>query len=333
MNKESVENDLGCNYLAAYMQRVIEQLKLEDKFSAAKLYKSALHSYQNFAGGKDVLLPMNEVFTPERLKAYERWLTQEKPKPLKPNSVTSYMSILRAVYNRWMPVGTPDYNPKLFADISIRVVAKTKRALREWQMEKLLNAEVSSLSRGQEQALNYFCLMFLCRGMPFIDLAHLRKTDLQGDYLVYLRHKTGVPMKIRLNAHALRLIRKLSKNNPDSPYLLPILDAKVTGRQKQYTHYQDALRNFNKTLARVMKKLLPGVKVSSYTARHTWATIAYHIGVPVGLISQSLGHSSISVTITYLKPFDDEKVDKVNTQVISFAKKCKWRSQRMINSL
>ena len=317
-----VEIDVGRMELSSYMLAVIEKLKHEQKYAAAHGYLCALHSFQDFAGGRGVPLPMNEVFRPERLKAYEEWLMQKKVRPLKPNSVTCYMSSLRAVYNRWMPAGTPGHDAKMFADVHTRVVSQTKRALRGWQMEKVLAG--SPFITGQT-ALDYFRLMFLCRGMPFIDLAHLRKRDLQGRYLVYLRHKTRRPMRVELCPEALRLLRKYGKENPDSPYLLPILDADTSGGWGLYKDYQDALRLFNRDLARVMEFLLPGVRVSSYTARHTWATLAYHMGLPLGIISQSLGHASIRVTETYLKPFENERLDKANKQLIAAVKKGKWK--------
>ena len=318
-----VEIDVGRMELSSYMLAVIEKLKHEQKYAAAHGYLCALHSFQDFAGGRGVPLPMNEVFRPERLKAYEEWLMQKKARPLKPNSVTCYMSSLRAVYNRWMPAGTPGHDAKMFADVHTRVVSQTKRALRGWQMEKVLAG--SPFIAGQT-ALDYFRLMFLCRGMPFIDLAHLRKRDLQGRYLVYLRHKTKRPMRVELCPEALRLLRKYGKENPDSPYLLPILDADTPGGWGLYKDYQDALRHFNRELAPAVELLLPGIRVSSYTARHTWATLAYHMGLPLGVISQSLGHSSIRVTETYLKPFENERLDKANKQLIAAVKKGKWKS-------
>lgn len=330
-----VEIDVGRMELPSYMLAVIEQLKCEQKYAAAHGYLCALHSFQDFAGGRGVSLPMNEVFRPERLKAYEEWLMQKKARPLKPNSVTCYMSSLRAVYNRWMPAGTPGHDAKMFADVHTRVVSQTKRALQGWQMEKVLAGgrtgtpiakPAGRLHITGQAALDYFRLMFLCRGMPFIDLAHLHKRDLQGRYLVYLRHKTRRPMRVELCSEALRLLRKYGKENPDSPYLLPILDADTPGGWGLYKDYQDALRHFNRDLARAMEFLLPGIRVSSYTARHTWATLAYHMGLPLGVISQSLGHASIRVTETYLKPFENERLDKANKQLIATVKKGKWKN-------
>ena len=60
----------------------------------------------------------------------------------------------------------------------------------------------------------------------------------------------------------------------------------------------------------------------TYTARHTWATTAFHTKVTVGVISNALGHSSVKVTETYLKPFENEALDKANKKIIAYVKKC-----------
>ena len=130
---------------------------------------------------------------------------------------------------------------------------------------------------------------------------------------------------------AMRLLQKY-RDKTDSEYLFPLLHGGLF--MEEHNHrYQETLRHFNRELARLMKQLLPGVSVSSYTARHTWATLAYHSGVPVGLISQSLGHSSIRVTMTYLKPFDAEVIDRINRQVISLVKKSKKKKDGRFNML
>ena len=71
----------------------------------------------------------------------------------------------------------------------------------------------------------------------------------------------------------------------------------------------------------------------TYVARHTWATLAFYMGIPVGIICQSLGHSSVRVTETYLKPFENERIDKANRKLISSVRKCKWENTQSYNKL
>lgn len=330
----NVERKNAKDDLRLYIPEVIGMLKREGKFPAMHVYACTLRSYEKFCAEErhpkntTASLSMQEIFTPERLKEYEDWLTGQQSSP---NTISTYMRTLQAVYNRWMSPSIEGYNPVLFKDIYTKVESRTKRALTAEQMEQLRNTDFSVLTLRQQQVLTYFLLMFMLRGMPFIDLAHLRKSDLRNRRITYRRHKTGKLMVVDVPPDAMRLLQKY-RDKTDSEYLFPLLHGGLF-MEEHHHRYQETLRHFNRELARLMKQLLPGVSVSSYTARHTWATLAYHSGVPVGLISQSLGHSSIRVTMTYLKPFDAEVIDRINRQVISLVKKSKKKKDGRFNML
>ena len=330
----NVERKNAKDDLRLYMPEVIGMLKREGKFPAMHVYACTLRSYEKFCAEErypkntTASLSMQEIFTPERLKEYEDWLAGQQSSP---NTISTYMRTLQAVYNRWMSPGIEGYNPVLFKDVYTKVESRTKRALTAEQMEQLRNTDFSVLTLRQQQVLTYFLLMFMLRGMPFIDLAHLRKSDLRNRRITYRRHKTGKLMVVDVPPDAMRLLQK-NRDKTDSEYLFPLLHGGLF-MEEHHHRYQETLRHFNRELARLMKQLLPGVSVSSYTARHTWATLAYHSGVPVGLISQSLGHSSIRVTMTYLKPFDAEVIDRINRQVISLVKKSKKKKDGRFNML
>lgn len=330
----NVERKNAKDDLRLYIPEVIGMLKREGKFPAMHVYACTLRSYEKFCAEErhpkntTTSLSMQEIFTPERLKEYEDWLAGQQSSP---NTISTYMRTLQAVYNRWMSPGIEGYNPVLFKDVYTKVESRTKRALTAEQMEQLRNTDFSVLTLRQQQVLAYFLLMFMLRGMPFIDLAHLRKSDLRNRRITYRRHKTGKLMVVDVPPDAMRLLQKY-RDKTDSEYLFPLLHGGLF-MEEHHHRYQETLRHFNRELARLMKQLLPGVSVSSYTARHTWATLAYHSGVPVGLISQSLGHSSIRVTMTYLKPFDAEVIDRINRQVISLVKKSKKKKDGRFNML
>lgn len=330
----NVERKNAKDDLRLYIPEVIGMLKREGKFPAMHVYACTLRSYEKFCAEErhpknaTASLSMQEIFTPERLKEYEDWLAGQQSSP---NTISTYMRTLQAVYNRWMSPGIEGYNPVLFKDVYTKVESRTKRALTAEQMEQLRNTDFSVLTLRQQQVLTYFLLMFMLRGMPFIDLAHLRKSDLRNRRITYRRHKTGKLMVVDVPPDAMRLLQKY-RDKTDSEYLFPLLHGGLF-MEEHHHRYQETLRHFNRELARLMKQLLPGVSVSSYTARHTWATLAYHSGVPVGLISQSLGHSSIRVTMTYLKPFDAEVIDRINRQVIPLVKKSKKKKDGRFNML
>lgn len=300
--------------LASCMLMVIGQLREEKKYSAVHTYTSTLNSFTEFSGKKNDRMPIEQIFTTGVLKEYQDWLRQ---KELSWNTVSTYMRVLRAMYNRLYPPGTTGVNPKLFDCVYTKVESQTKRALTEEQMETLMNADFSLLSEEKKCTLAWFLLMFLFRGMPFIDLAYLRKRDIKGNTIVYCRHKTGKQVVVGIPKEAVRLLELFTDKNPASPYLFPILDGRLKDEWLLYRCYLDALRNFNKKLEKIGKQLLPGVKISSYTARHTWATLAFYQGTSLGIISNALSHSSFRVTEAYLKPFENEKVDQANNQLIA----------------
>ena len=321
--------------LVEFMTSVIGQLKTEKKYPAVRTYTSTRNSFTAFARDEKKMespesvgeIPLDEapdlsvtaVFTPGRLKAYETWLRGRRNKW---NTVSTYMRTLQAVYNRLCVCGSLIRNPQLFDGVYTKVDSLTKRALTMQQTNILMAADFELLPEEVRCALAYFLLMIYFRGMPFIDLAYLRKQDLQGDCIVYCRHKTGRQMRVCIPREAKKLFEQYRDKNQKSTYLFPILDKKPDGDEAIHECYLQALRHFNKQLQKVAAVLLPGVKLSSYTPRHTWATLAFHEGISIGLISKALGHSSIKVTETYLKPFEDRKVDAANEVLLDLV--AKW---------
>lgn len=320
--------------LVEFMTSVIGQLKAEKKHAAVRTYTSTRNSFVSFVTAEassenegalslpeteeasppaEVPLSVAAVFTPGRLKAYEVWL---RMRGRKWNTVSTYMRTLQAVYNRIHAPGSFTHNPKLFEGVYTRVESLTKRALTVQQVNTLMVTELESLPENVRSALAYFLLMLYFRGMPFIDFAYLRKQDLQGDFIVYCRHKTGRQLTVRIPREAKALFEQFRDKNHRSTYLFPILDDKPKDDADVYDCYRQALRSFNKQLQTIATLLLPGVKQSSYTARHTWATLAFQNGIQIGIISKALGHSSIKVTETYLKPFENQKVDAANDKLL-----------------
>lgn len=316
MDKEEFMNDGVALCLPERMRSIIRALEVSGRYASVHTYRCALRSFTEFAGSVVMSGPAADVFTSGRLKSYQNWLLG---KELSWNSISIYMRTLRAAYNRIFPPGSPGYVPGLFDEVYTRVESQTKRALSGEQMQVLLSPRCGCVGIEGDvlRALRYFRLMFLFRGMPFIDLAYLRKRDLKGDVLSYCRHKTGRRLTVRVPEEAAALLKEVADTNPASIYLFPILDGSLHEGASLYRCYLGALRRFNRNLRKVGVLLLGSAGISSYTARHTWATLAFHLCTPVGIISEALGHSSVRVTETYLKPFGNERVDKANDFLIT----------------
>ena len=202
--------------------------------------------------------------------------------------------------------------------------ADKKRALEASDIGTLVRGTEMDLSKripssSLQKAKMLFVFMFMMRGLPFVDLAFLHKKDLQGNVLSYRRRKTGRTLRVLLSPEALQLVHMVSNKDENSPYLFPILRSK-DGTEAAYKEYQSALRRFNYQLSALKTHLNMSSHLSSYSARHTWATMAYYCEIHPGIISEAMGHSSINVTETYLKPFNDKKIDEANEKVISFVK-------------
>ena len=228
------------------------------------------------------------------------------------------MRTFRAVYNRAVNLRKAPYVPNLFHSVYTGTRADRKRALCEEDIKKVfakLHPSVSTPALRCTQEL--FTLMFLLRGLPFVDLAYLRKDDLRDNVITYRRRKTGRTLSVTLTPEAMILVEKYMNRDISSPYLFSLLKSRE-GTKEAYREYQLALRTFNRQLMLLGELLGLGDKLSSYSARHTWATTAYYCEIHPGIISEAMGHSSITVTETYLKPFQNKKIDEANKRVIDF---------------
>ena len=293
------------------MDNIIQNLEKGEQHSSAHVYRSARNAFCRFMEAK-----RSDSFhlNPELLKGFETYLLE---KQLRLNTVSTYMRMLRATYNRAVDKGVARYVPNLFKGVYTGVQSKTKRALPPEVMAKLMEEQTMK----EHPEYKWFVLMFLLRGIPFIDLAHLRKCDFNGSMITYHRHKTKKELNVSIPDEAMSIILR-SLDTTSSPYLFPILDGNIRNGKEAYKNYQSELRKFNYRLSTLSKELGNGIKLSSYTARHTWATTAYHQKMPIGIISCALGHSSIKVTEAYLKPFGNSELSEANRVIISYVKGC-----------
>ena len=150
-----------------------------------------------------------------------------------------------------------------------------------------------------------------------VDLAHLRKSDLKDGYLTLRRRKTGVPLSARVDSRAMQLLERYRNRDDTSPYLLCFLDGSLEG-MAAYRDYLRILRLLNSKLrALALWRKVPG-KVTSYTARHTWATAGKYCHVPIEIISEGLGHASVTTTEGYMKGFGNSRMDRANKVIMNY---------------
>ena len=246
-----------------FMKQVARGLQMEGNFGTAHVYRSSLNAIIAYRGKDD--FAFNEV-TSEWLKGFEVYL---RSRGCSWNTVSTYLRTFRAVYNRAVDLRRAPYVPHLFRSVYTGTRADRRRALDMEDMKKvfarlLQSAAIPPDMRGAQEL---FILMFLLRGLPFVDLAYLRKSDLRGDVITYRRRKTGRPLSVTLTPEAMFLLQKYMNRDKRSPYLFPILRS-AEGSPEAYREYQLALRHFNYQLELLGRFLGLKDRLSSYTAKH-----------------------------------------------------------------
>ena len=285
----------------------IGRLREEGRYSTAHVYQNALLSFSKFCGVHSVSF---RQVTRERLRRYEQHLYECG---LKPNTISTYMRMLRSIYNRGVEAGSAPYVHRLFHEVYTGVDVRQKRALPVVALRRLLYEDPQSDRLRRTQAI--------------ADLTHLEKSALDSNVLRYNRVKTKTPMSVEVLDSAQEMLDQLRNRQSPRPgcpdYLFGILHGdKKRKDERAYREYQSALRRFNYCLKSLAKRLRLNFPVTSYTLRHSWATTAKYRGVPIEMISESLGHKSIKTTQIYLKGFELKERTEVNRMNLSYVKRC-----------
>jgi integrase len=158
-----------------------------------------------------------------------------------------------------------------------------------------------------------FIFSFYALGMPFVDLAFLKKEQIKDDKLTYFRHKTGQNITIKLEPCMKEILYRYLSANRD--YAFPIINS--SNNDKAYAEYLIMLNRYNRTLKKIAQKAGIQSRLTSYTPRHTWASLAYNNCIDLHVISKALGHSNPQTTLTYIRQIDDTRLEEANHSIIS----------------
>ena len=297
-NRQTGEQSLFC-----FMQGIIGQLKQLGKVRTSETYTAALASFMKFREGQDILLCEIDGNT---MMLYEAWL---KGKGICPNTVSFYMRILRAVYNRAVDKElTEQKHP--FKHVYTGIGKTVKRAIPLKAIKHIKELDLT-LKSHLDYARDMFLFSFYTRGMSFIDMAFLRKKDLQNGILSYRRQKTGQQLFIKWEKPMQEIIDRYDTQG--SPYLLPIIrDMEVDGRKQ----YKKTAHLVNQKLKKLGMRLGLSIPLTTYVARHAWASIAKSKNISLSVISEAMGHDSENTTRIYLASLDTSLVDKANSLIL-----------------
>ncbi len=291
--------------LRVFSHKLTEHLKRTGKHRLAETYTSAVNSLMRFRGERgDIRLDeMNE----DLIKEYEHYLLDDCG--LCRNTSSFYNRNLRAIYNRAVKKElTIDRHP--FAEVYTGVDKTTKRAIPIQTVKEIKDLDLSK-DAGMAFARDLYLMSFNLRGISFVDLAMLETDQLKNGYLTYSRQKTRQKLEIKWEKQMQEIVDR--HHVKGSRYLLPIISEYGGDIRRQY---QNALHRMNVLLKKIGQMVNCPIPLTTYTARHCWATTAYRLNIPTPSISQALGHDSEKTTRIYLKSLDNQMIDDANLTVI-----------------
>lgn len=289
--------------LVSFTRELIDDLKKIGKKATVKRFDATLNSLMRYTGGNEI--EWKEV-TSTFILGYEEFLIK---RGLCRNSTSFYMRNLRAIVNRAIELDFEvTRNP--FKHVYMGVDKTIKRAVSLDVVQKIRDIDLGG-HPSLDFARKVFMFAFYTRGMSFVDIAFLKKSDMNNGLITYSRRKTRQQISVRIEPEIKKLIDSFGNNETD--YLLPIITEAGGDVERQY---ENAYFRINRNLQKVGKQLGLETKLTLYVARHAWASIAHSNNVALSTISKAMGHDSEKTTVIYLKSLDSSSVDKANSDII-----------------
>lgn len=304
MNVKNKRQTVSQKAFVPFTRALIAQLNQVGRPRIAEKYATTLNSFLRFLHGKEI--DWKDMDAP-LMMAYETCL---RASGICPNTSSYYLRNLRAIYNRAVEQGlTVQQFP--FRQVYTGIDKTVKRAVPIKVIRRLHDLDLSSQPL-MDWARDMFLFSFYTRGMSFVDMAFLKKKDLQHGILSYRRKKTGQLLFIKWERPMQEIIDKY--NIRHTPYLLPIIKEMDRDERRQYIN---ASHLVNHKLKKIGEEMGLSVPLTMYVARHGWATIARSRNIPLSTISEALGHDSEKTTRIYLASLDTSVIDQANKIILN----------------
>ena len=313
-------------YVSTYFKHRIGVLRREGKYGTAHSLEVTRAAFLRFATGR--LYQFDEIDR-GTVEDFRHHLVREG---LKPNTVSFYICKLRAVYNRCVLEGYAPKGVDPFEEVCVKIEKTRKLAVDDDTLRRVAEVE---LSGNTAIARDLFLLSFFCRGMSFVDMAYLLKSDIRGGALRYRRRKTGQLFTVQVLPDAQAIIDRY--DDPSTPFALPILmhkDGKVRTpagpcpgtspderrqyEQELYDLYQQNRVYYLGLLRTLSRHMGLENNLSFNMARHTWASRARRKGIAMAIISEGLGHTTEKTTRIYLEEMESKQIDDANKIITDF---------------
>jgi integrase len=288
--------------LFRYMEEMAARLAMLGRRRTSETYRATLNIVRLYRGGRDVTM---DCITSDGMLMFESWMSG---RGLCRNTTSFYMRVLRCLFNRAVEEGLVEQTFP-FRRVYTGIGKTVKRAVAVDYIRRMKNLDLPAGST-LAFARDMFLFSFYTRGMAFVDIAHLRKSDVTGGFICYRRHKTGQLITVRLESCMTEIIARYADDS--SPYLLPIIKDASDG----YRQYRNALRLVNCRLKEIGEMIGAPIKLTTYVGRHSWGSAAKANNIPLAVISESMGHNSERTTQIYLASLDTSVVDSANAKIL-----------------
>lgn len=307
---ETIGRRMDCS-VYDYFRQLIERLEKMEKYGSASKYKLTLSLMRQFRGADMHFDELDLTY----LREFEIYLRQRGNVN---NSIATKFSVLKAVYNKALAEGVfvSKVNPFQQFKVGSLWTKTRKRAIAKEDIRRLSQLDLSDRDFYMQLAKDIFLFSYFMAGINFKDIALLTYGDMENGRIYYARRKTGRMMNCRLTEHSRAIIEKYHTGQAEEDYIFPILDRSVHVTELQILNrVRRVLRNVNKCLHELSDELGLHLPLTTYVARHSFATVLKREGVSTSIICETLGHSSEKVTQIYLDSFENSQIDEAMSRL------------------
>ncbi|HVD99036.1 MAG TPA: site-specific integrase [Cytophagaceae bacterium] len=296
-----------------FYDEVIERFKKANKIGNAAVYRDSRKAFFKFRNGKDLFF---SELTPAMLNKAEEYLFGQN---VSANSISLYLRTLRSLYNKAIVEGCID-TKKTSYPFSVYKISKLntktkKRAITKDLMQKIIDLKLEK-ETPEWHSKNYFLFSYYNMGINIIDIAHLKNNNIENGRLKYKRIKTGKEYNVKLLPPAIEILDYYTQNQV-SDYIFPILNNTVHITQAQiHTRIKKVIKQINSGLKEIAKQCEIDVHLTTYVARHSWATILKRSGISTSVISEAMKHDTEKTTQVYLDSFENDIIDEANQKLL-----------------
>ncbi|WP_286079296.1 site-specific integrase [uncultured Phocaeicola sp.] len=298
---ESTTNNTINKTVGEYYLTYIQNLKKENRIRYTGMFEVSYSSFIKF--NKHLDIPFSDIDA-TWLKRYELWMKEQN---LSVSTISTRIRHLRAVFNLAIAEHSIKNDCYPFHSYKVSKLYKqtAKRAISKKEVLKIMQYQGDTPMECL--AIDVFVFSYLNAGINFIDIAKLKRSNIVESQLIYNREKTKKLINVPLQQKAMEIIAKYE--NDKSPYLFPILTPFHKTEIQIANRLHKVLAKINKHLKEIGKKLKLPIPLTTYVARHSYATVLKRAGVSTSIISESLGHGSEKITQVYLDSFDNSQIN------------------------